>query len=99
LQSCAVYRVMAAARPRTLLCDAGILPPHVATVDALARLQLHAQRHGYELVLHAPSDQLLELLALCGLRDVLCVEPGGQPEQREQRRGVEEEREADDAAT
>jgi anti-anti-sigma regulatory factor len=89
---------MAAARRSTLVCDAGVLPPDAITVDVLAHLQLDARRHGHELVLRGASDQLLELLDLCGLRDVLHVEPGGQPEQREQRVGVEEEREVDDPA-
>jgi anti-anti-sigma regulatory factor len=89
---------MAAARRSTLVCDAGVLAPDAITVDVLARLRLDARRHGHELVLRGVSDQLLELLDLCGLRDVLRVEPGGEPEQRKQRVGVEEERELDDPA-
>lgn len=67
-------------------------------VDALARLQLAARRSGYELaVTDAPRD-LLELIELAGLSDVLGVEPLRQVEQREERLGVEEERELPDAA-
>jgi hypothetical protein len=67
-------------------------------VDALARLQLAARRSGYEVaVTDAPSD-LLELIELAGLSDVLRVEPLRQPEQREERLGVEEERELPDTA-
>jgi len=71
---------------------------HLSTVDALARLQLAAQRLGLELrVLHAP-DELRELVDLAGLAEVLGVEPRGQAEEREQRLGVEEERELGDPA-
>ena len=67
-------------------------------VDALARLQLAARRSGYEVaVKDAPCD-LLELIELAGLSDVLGVEPRRQPEEREQRLGVEEEREFPDSA-
>jgi hypothetical protein len=67
-------------------------------VDALARLQLAARRSGYEVaVTEAPCD-LLELIELAGLCDVLGVEPLRQAEQREERLGVEEEREFPDPA-
>jgi hypothetical protein len=67
-------------------------------VDALARLQLAASRCGYRVeVVAAPAD-VLELIELAGLSEVLCVEPRRQPEQREERLGVEEERELDDPA-
>jgi hypothetical protein len=67
-------------------------------VDALARLQLAARRSGYEVtVTDAPRD-LVELIELAGLCDVLGVEPLRQPEEREQRLGVEEERELPDSA-
>lgn len=62
-------------------------------VDALARLQVAARRSGYEIaVTNVPCD-LLELIDLAGLRDALGVEPLRQPEEREERLGVEEERE------
>jgi hypothetical protein len=68
----------------------------IGIVDALARLQLVAARSGYRVdVLSAPAD-VLELIELAGLTDVLGVEAGRQPEQREERLGVEEERELDD---
>ena len=67
-------------------------------VDALARLQVAARRSGYEIaVTDAPRD-LLELIELAGLSEALGVEPLRQPEQREQRLGVEEERELPDSA-
>lgn len=67
-------------------------------VDALARLQLAARRSGYEIaVTEAPAD-LLDLIELAGLTEVLGVEALRQPEEREQRLGVEEERELPDSA-
>lgn len=70
--------------------------PGLSTIDALARLQLAARRLGLELRLRRVSDELRELVGLCGLDEVLGVEPGGQPEEREQRLGIEEEAELDD---
>jgi hypothetical protein len=87
---------MAEPRPSTLACDVRALAPDALTIDALARLQLAARRVGREVVLHGASLELLELLELFGLTGVLRVEACGQPEQREQRVGVEEERELDD---
>ena len=85
-------------RPSPLVCDVHALAADALTVDALARLQLAARRAGHDLALHGPSRELLELLDLCGLREVLHVEVGGQPEEGEERVGVEEERELDDLA-
>jgi anti-anti-sigma regulatory factor len=87
---------MAAPRPSTLTCDVSALAPDAVAIEVLARLQLEARRGGGEIVLRGASDALVDLLELCGLRDVLRVEVGGKPEQREQRVGVEEERELDD---
>jgi ABC-type transporter Mla MlaB component len=67
-------------------------------VDALARLQLAARRSGYEVAVTDAPDDLLELIELAGLTDVLGVEVLRQAEEREQRLGVEEEREFPDAA-
>lgn len=89
---------MAAASPRTIICDVGAVVPDVHAIDALARLQLAARRLGMEVQLRHASRELQELLAFAGLRDVLRVETGGQPEQREERVGVEEERELDNPA-
>ena len=71
--------------------DAGSLPPTAQTVDALARLELVGRRLGRELRLRNASQELQELLAFVGLADALRVEPVGQPEEREQCLGVEEE--------
>jgi len=53
------------------LCDVRGVEPDAVTVDALARLQLGANRHGCRVRLRGASDELLELLAFIGLRDVL----------------------------
>lgn len=88
-----------------LVCDvAALAAPDVGTLDALARLQLTARRLGRQIQLCHQSRELLELLALCGLGDVLPagaalgVEPQRQAEEREQAGGVEEGVERSDAA-
>ena len=88
---------MTAPQSSTIACDVGSLAsPDVYTIDALARLQLVARRHGLELRLRNASRDLRELLVFTGLDEVLRVEPSGQSEEREQRLRVEEERELDD---
>jgi hypothetical protein len=87
-----------AALPTTVELDVSGLAPDVLTLDALARLQLSARRRGRRLRLRAASDELSDLIELAGLSEALGVEPHRQPEQREQRAGVEEERELDDPA-
>ena len=54
-----------------VLCDVSGVDPDAVTVDALARLQLAARRHGCRVRLRNASDELLELLAFMALRDVL----------------------------
>lgn len=53
------------------LCDVRGVEPDAVTVDALARLQLAARRHGCRVRLRHASSELLELLAFMGLEDVL----------------------------
>ena len=65
----------------------------LGTVDALARLRLAGKRLGFDVCLLSPAEELLELLELAGLVEVLW-----QPEEREEARGVEEERELGDAS-
>jgi hypothetical protein len=69
----------------------------LATVEALARLQLAARRKGLDLRLHVVSRELRDLIELAGLMQALGVEPRRQPEEREQRVGIEEEGELGDA--
>ena len=91
-----IVAVLEATGADVALCDVGALPADAAAVDALARIQLAAQRTGRRVVLRHVADDLRDLLAFVGLAGVLRIEPGGQSEQREQRVGVEEERELDD---
>ena len=57
--------------PTVALCDVSGVHPDAVTVDALARLQLGARRHGCQVRLRHASADLLELVAFMGLRDVL----------------------------
>jgi hypothetical protein len=87
---------MAVPFPRLIVVDVGALDPDAVTLDALARLQLASRRIGVDARLrHAPRE-LLELIAFAGLAGVLRVETRWEAEEREQRLGVEEERELDD---
>ena len=90
--------MLASSRAAVVVCDVGGLEADIVTVDALARLQLTARRLGRQVRLRNPSPELAELLDLFGLADVLRVEPGRQPEEREQPRRVEERVDRGDAA-
>src|SRR6187551_3487505 len=59
------------------LCDVRGVEPDAVVVDALARLQLGAGRHGCQVQLRGASDELLELLSFMGLRDVVPEAPAG----------------------
>ncbi|HEX4754539.1 MAG TPA: STAS domain-containing protein [Candidatus Dormibacteraeota bacterium] len=52
-------------------CDVCSVDPDAVTVDALARLQLAAGRHGCQVRLLGASDELRDLVAFMGLEDVL----------------------------
>ena len=58
-------------RPEVALCDVAGVDPDCVTVDALARLQLAARRHGCRVRLRNASTELLDLVAFMGLSDVL----------------------------
>jgi anti-anti-sigma regulatory factor len=68
----------------------------LAVVDTLARLALAERRRGRKFRLGNVPRELRELLVLTGLDGVLGVEPGREPEEREERVRVEEERELGD---
>ncbi len=53
------------------VCDVRGIDPDAVTVDALARLQLAAKRHGCQVRLRYASDRLRALVAFMGLADVL----------------------------
>jgi hypothetical protein len=88
---------MTAQRPdRPIICDVSALAPDAGAIDGLARLQLLVRRQGAEIRLCKVPPELQELLDLCGLGDVLGVEVVRQTEEREERLGVEEERQLGD---
>ena len=88
---------MTAQRPdRPIVCDVSALAPDAGAIDGLARLQLLARRHGRGDPAVQGAPELQELLDLCGLGDVLGVEVVRQTEEREERLGVEEERQLGD---
>ena len=84
-----------------LACDVGRLAADLATVDALARLQLAVRRRGCRLELLGASRELRDLVDLAGLAHAVPVAGGsalgvcGQAEQGEQL-GVEEGRDTGD---
>ena len=81
----------------SIIVDAGGLPADVTTIDALARLQLNAQRIGQLIRLRDASAELRQLIDFAGLDEVLRVETRGQTEERENALGVEEERQLPDS--
>ncbi len=83
-------------RAEVAVCDVGRLAADALSVDTIARLALIARRLGLELRLRHSTPELRELVAFMGLAEVLRVEPGGQTEAREERRGLEEERQLGD---
>jgi STAS domain-containing protein len=96
--------VLDTAGSRQVVCDvADLRSPDAAAIDAIARLQLLARRLGLEICFDGASTELVDLLWLAGLLRVvplngrLGVEPRRQPEQREERRRVEEERDPGDS--
>ena len=86
-----------------VVCDvAELVRPDLAAVDALARLQLTARREGAQIRLRHVDERLRELLKMAGLCDVVALgaelplEARGEPEEREQAGGVEEEGDSGD---
>jgi ABC-type transporter Mla MlaB component len=66
-----VCALLAESRAATALCDVRGIEPDAVAVDALARLQLAARRHGCRVRLRHASSELLELVGFMGLGDVL----------------------------
>ncbi len=82
-----------------VVCDVGGVVADLVAVEVLARLRLTARRLGCGLCLRGSSRAFEQMLASCGLCEVLPVEGellggwrwhGRQPEEREQPRRVEE---------
>src|SRR4051794_9497654 len=65
---CALMRTRA---PAVVLCRVDGVVHDAVTVDALARLQLAARRHGCQIRLTGASPELCDLIAFMGLRDVI----------------------------
>ena len=66
-----VCALLERSRADVALCDVSGIDPDAVTVDALARLQLAARRHGCQVRLRHASEGLLDVVAFMGLRDVL----------------------------
>src|SRR3954470_22655369 len=66
-----VCALLAESSPAVALCDVLGVEPDAVTVDALARLQLAARRHGCQVRLRRASRELVDLVAFMGLRDVI----------------------------
>jgi ABC-type transporter Mla MlaB component len=66
---------MAVPAETKVVCDVACARADVVTVEALARLQLAARRHGCRVTLRHASDELRQLIAFMGLRDVLPDDP------------------------
>ena len=66
-----VCALLAQSRADVAYCDVRGVEVDAVTVDALARLQLAARRRGCQVRLRQPSNELRELVAFMGLRDVL----------------------------
>ena len=81
---------------RAVDVDVSALGADLASVDALAGMQLAARRAGRRIRFLGVSAELRDLLGLTGLREVLRVEAERQPEEREEAGGVEEEGELGD---
>ncbi len=67
---CALFE---ASRGMIAWCDVSNVETDVVAVDALARLQLAAQRHGCQVRLRLASDDLRDLVSFMGLEDVLAT--------------------------
>jgi anti-anti-sigma regulatory factor len=100
-----VCALLQASDAELIICDvAAVVDPDVAAVEALARLRVATRRLGRRMHVRNASPDFEALLAFMGLGDVLPVradlrlEVVRQTEEREERLGVEEERELPDPA-
>ena len=66
-----VCRLLSESHPKVAFCDVDGIAPDAIAVDALARLQLAAFRHGCKVRLQGSSPQLRRLVEFMGLNDVL----------------------------
>ena len=66
-----VCSLLAGRRAAVVVCDVAGVAADAVAVDALARLQLAARRHGCRIRLEHTSAELRDLIAFVGLDDVL----------------------------
>jgi ABC-type transporter Mla MlaB component len=66
-----VCQLLEAHAGAVVLCDIAGIPCDAVAVDALARLQLGARRHGCEVRLANASAELRQVIAFMGLENVL----------------------------
>jgi ABC-type transporter Mla MlaB component len=66
-----ICALLAQAAGTVVVCDVATVAADAVTVDALARLQLGARRHGCTVQLRNTSAELRELVGFMGLTDVL----------------------------
>jgi ABC-type transporter Mla MlaB component len=66
-----LWMLLACSGATLAVCDLRGVRADVATVNALARLKLHARRRGCTILLRRAPAELLELVELMGLGDVL----------------------------
>jgi ABC-type transporter Mla MlaB component len=66
-----VRQVLVRRRSATVMCDVAGVEADAVTVEALARLQLAARRHGCLIRMRHASAELRQLVAFMGLEDVL----------------------------
>lgn len=66
-----VCALLAQLEPGEISCEVEGVEPDAVTVDALARLQLAAQRRGCRIRLENASPELRELVELMGLSEVV----------------------------
>jgi ABC-type transporter Mla MlaB component len=64
---------LAAAHGGTLVCDVAEVAVDAVAVEALARLQLGARRHGCRVFIAHATPELGDLIGLFGLEDVLAA--------------------------
>lgn len=97
-----VWPLFAEGGPALVVCDVGACSDDLATVDALARIQLTAKRSGGAVRFRGAAEELRRILDLVGLAGVLpcegSVQMRGQAEQREPPGGVQEEDDPGDPA-
>jgi anti-anti-sigma factor len=72
-----VCRLLDGIEAESIVCDVtAVTAPDAVAVEALARLQLAARRRGLRVWLRDGEGDVLDLLALAGLREVLLPWPG-----------------------